>query len=425
MRILYSLLLASLLPLIVVRLLWRSLRQRAYREHIGERFGRYSQAPLEDSIWIHAVSVGETRATQPLVRRLRVLYPTRPILLTCMTPTGRATAMELFGDSLTCVYLPYDLAALQRRLIGQFKPAIVLIMETEIWPNLLYACQQHSIPALIANARLSENSFRGYTRLAPVRRVIREALHVVHTVAAQAAADGQRLRLLGAQKTVVTGNIKFDVQREPQLEALGLGWKARLPARRVVLCASTREGEEAMLLAAYGQTFDAAARQHTLLVLVPRHPQRFDEVASEIERAGLHFARRGQLESNDLSTTEILLGDSMGEMMAYYAMCDVAIIGGSFMPLGGQNLIEACALGKPVVMGPSTFNFAESARLAAEAGAMRPVMNAAEAMRTARTILEDAQLRSAMADAGQKLVDANRGATEKTVVLISAVLGAQ
>ena len=425
MRILYSLLLASTLPLIVVRLLWRSLRQRGYREHILERFGRYPQTPLKESIWIHAVSVGETRATQPLIRRLRALYPKRPILLTCMTPTGRATAVELFGDSLTSVYLPYDLVVLQRRLIAHFKPSILLVMETEIWPNLLHACQQRSIPALIANARLSETSFHAYARLAPVRRLIREALQSVHTVAAQSAADAQRLRLLGARKTVVTGNIKFDVQREPQLEALGLRWKSGQAARRVVLCASTREGEEALLLAAYGRTFDAAARQDTLLVLVPRHPQRFDEVAGEIERAGLRFARRGQLERGDLSATEVLLGDSMGEMMAYYAMCDVAIIGGSFLPLGGQNLIEACALGKPVIMGPSTFNFTESARLAAEAGAMRPVMGAVEAMQTASTILEDEQLRSRMADAGRKLVDANRGATAKTVELISAVLGAQ
>ena len=425
MRIVYSILLALSLPLIVARLFWRSLRLRGYRENIAERFARYQQASQHGCIWIHAVSVGETRAAEPLIRRLKRRYPTRPILLTGMTPTGRATAQELFGDAITCVYLPYDFVALHQRLINHFRPSILLIMETEIWPNLLRGCQQNAIPALIVNARLSEKSLRRYSRLAPVRGLVREALQSLHAIIAQSPDDAERFRLLGAlaaDKTVVTGNIKFDVLTEPSLIARGGQWRALQPHRRVLLCASTREGEEALLLAAYMRVFDAQARQDTLLVLVPRHPQRFDAVAGEIERAGFRCARRS-LGMTHIDTVDVLLGDSMGEMAAYYSFCDIAIIGGSFLPLGGQNLIEACALGKPVIMGPSTFNFAGTVQLARDAGAMLQVADAPEAMRVAHQLMRDDARRKNMSDSGFKLIDANRGATEKTLALIVSVLG--
>ena len=424
MRIIYTLILALIMPLILARLLWRSLRQRGYRDNIRERFGHYHQPSLKNCIWIHAVSVGETRAAGPLVRRLKALYPMRPILLTSMTPTGRATASDLFGSALTSVYLPYDFVSLHQRLLEHFQPAILLIMETEIWPNLLHACQQHSLPALIINARLSEKSLRGYTRFDAVRMLVQQSLQSV-VVAAQSFADAERFQSLGANKTVVTGNIKFDVGREPGLVEWGKRRRAAQPARRILLCASTREGEEALLLAAYRQIFDAMSRRDTLLVIVPRHPQRFNQVAGEIESAGLSFTRRSQ-ETADTAgqgAAEVLLGDSMGEMTTYYTWCDVAIIGGSFLPLGGQNLIEACALGKPVIMGPSTFNFAEAARMAQAAGAMQPVADALEAMRTAQSILQDKARRLRMSNAGFKLVEANRGATERTMALVAAALG--
>ncbi len=425
MRIVYSILLALALPLIVARLFWRSLKLRGYRENIAERFARYQQPSMHGCIWIHAVSVGETRAAEPLIRRLKVRYPTRPILLTGMTPTGRATALELLGDTVTSVYLPYDFVALHQRLIGHFRPAILLIMETEIWPNLLHACQQNAIPALIVNARLSEKSLRRYSRLAPARTLVREALQSMRVVVAQSANDAERFRLLGAlaaDKTVVTGNIKFDLLLEPALVARGEQWRASQPRRRVLLCASTREGEEALLLAAYVRVFDAEARRDTLLAMVPRHPQRFDAVAGEIEGAGLRCARRS-LGMVGIDTCDVLLGDSMGEMAAYYSLCDIAIIGGSFLPLGGQNLIEACALGKPVIMGPSTFNFASTVRLARDAGAMEQVSDALEAMRVAHQIFYDDARRKNMSGAGFKLIGANRGATEKTLALIVSVLG--
>ena len=432
LRKFYTLMLTLMLPLIFVRLFWRSLRQDGYRRNIGERFGRYHQPSLKNCVWIHAVSVGEIRAAEPLIRRLKLQYPTRPMLLTCMTVTGRATAMELFAHTLTTVYLPYDFVAAHQRLLDHFQPSILLIMETEIWPNLLHACEKNAVPALIINARLSEKSFAGYARFSVVRSLVRTALQSMRVIAAQSTADAGRFRelgalgALGAQKIVVTGNIKFDVESQPYLVELGARWRTAQQPRQILLCASTREGEEALLLAAYTQIFDADARRLSLLVIVPRHPQRFDQVATEIERAGLSLARRSLQISDtaDQWTSEALLGDSMGEMVAYFTLCDVAIIGGSFLPLGGQNLIEACALGKPVIMGPSTFNFAEAARLAEAAGAMQQVADALEAMRSARTLLRDRAKRTLMSNAGRQLVQANAGATEKTMALVAAALGA-
>lgn len=425
MRILYTWILTLLLPLILARLFWRSFQQRGYRQHIGERFGSYRQPMLRDCIWVHAVSVGETRAAVPLIRRLITLHPGRPILLTSMTPTGRATALELFGDNVTCTYLPYDLVALHQRLIDHFQPSVLLVMETEIWPNLLGVCEKNTIPVLIVNARLSEKSSLGYARFAAIRALVRQALRSVQVVAAQAAADAERFRRLGAQNIAVTGNIKFDISLDAVLMKLGEDWRARLGNRRVLLCASTRDGEEALLLAAYRQVFDAAERRNTLLLMVPRHPQRFDRVTNEIESAGLRFIRRSQgMPDAADEWPDVCLGDSMGEMAAYYSFSDVVIIGGSFLPLGGQNLIEACALGKPVIMGPSTYNFSEATRLARDAGAMLQVRDATEAMRTAQRLLRDEPSRKTMSDAGLKLVAANRGATEKTIALVQLALAA-
>lgn len=423
MRFLYSMLLTLMLPVILARLLWRSLRQRGYRENIAERFGSYRQAPLRGCIWIHAVSVGETRATEPLIRKLMALYPERPILLTSMTPTGRATAVELFGDSLTSAYLPYDLGSLHGRLIDRFEPAVLLVMETEIWPNLLHVCKTRSVPALIVNARLSERSARGYMRFSPVRSLVHQALKEVSVVAAQSSADAERFRALGAPRIAVTGNIKFDLTLNVALVTMGRGWRTGLESRLVLLCASTREGEEALLLAAYREVFEVTERNTVLLVIVPRHPQRFDEVAGGVAEAGLSVVRRSESISDAaINAADALLGDSMGEMAAYLAFADIVIVAGSFLPLGGHNLIEACAAGKPVIMGPSTFNFSEAARLAEDQGAMAKVNDAVEAMRTAKRLLQDVAARKAMSDAGLKLVAANRGATDRTVALVQAAL---
>ena len=424
MRILYTVMLALMLPLILARLLWRSVRQRGYRLNITERFGSYHQPSLNDCIWVHAVSVGEARAAEPLIAKLKVQYPERAILLTGMTPAGRATAEQLFGHTVSSVYLPYDFVSLHQRLLDHFQPSILLIMETEIWPNLLHACHRNAVPTLIVNARLSEKSLRRYTQYAAIAALIQQALRSVSFVAAQSSADAERFRALGAAQIVVTGNIKFDVLLDAALIAAGHTWRLGLGSRHVLLCASTREGEEALLLEAYQLAFDADARRNTLLVIVPRHPQRFDRVAGEIENAGLRLIRRSQTVAGaiDLSSAEVLLGDSMGEMAAYLSLCDVAIIGGSFLPLGGQNLIEACTLGKPVIMGPSTFNFAEAARLAQDVGAMVQVDNAPEAMRVAHALLQDEGLITRMSDAGRKLVAANQGSTEKVAALVATAI---
>ncbi len=413
-----------MLPLILARLFWRGARQPGYREHVPERFGRYRQPQLKRCIWIHAVSVGETRASEPLVRRLKTLYPTRPIVLTSMTPTGRATANELFGDTVTCIYLPYDIVVLHQRLIDHFQPSVLLIMETEIWPNLLHACTRNGLPACLINGRLSEKSQHGYARFTAIRTLVQRALESVQVMAAQSEADAGRFRALGAKNIIVTGNIKFDLHLEPAMVALGAAWRASQGGRRVLLCASTREGEESMLLDAYIKTFDVHARRDLLLVVVPRHPQRFDLVADAINGAGLRFNRRslGMQEVANNFSMEVLLGDSMGEMAAYYALCDVVIIGGSFLPLGGQNLIEACAMGKPVIMGQSTFNFAEATQLAKDAGAMLQVRDALDAMRTAQMLFGDGACRQQMREAGLKLMATNRGATEKTLALITPIL---
>ncbi|MEO8101056.1 MAG: 3-deoxy-D-manno-octulosonic acid transferase [Betaproteobacteria bacterium] len=424
LRLAYSLLLFLSVPLIMLRLLARGFRQRGYWQNVGERFGSYFRQPLHGSLWVHAVSVGEMRAAQPLIARLRSDYPGRAIVVSCMTATGRDTAQELYADTINCVYLPYDFSRLHRRFIAHFRPAVLLIMETEIWPNLLAACAAAEVPTVLVNGRLSEQSRRGYARVAPVRALIREALQSLRAVAAQSPADAARLASLGARHPVVTGNIKFDVPSHPALVARGLAWRKSLPSgKRVLLAASTRDGEEKLLLEAYRQALDAEARGHILLVLVPRHPQRFDAVHQVILAAGLSACRRSDRETAP-DDVDVWLGDSMGEMAAYIALCDVAFIGGSLLPLGGQNLIEACAQGKPVVMGPSTYNFADAVRLAVEAGAMRQGDNADAVVAAADEWLKDEARRGVAARAALAFARAHAGATEKTMGLIAPLLSA-
>ncbi len=424
LRFTYSLLLFLAIPPILLRLLIRGLRQHGYWQNIGERWGRYGQATLRDSLWIHAVSVGEMRAAQPLIDRLRSEYPGRAIVVSCMTVTGREIARELYADTIVCIYLPYDFFRLHRRLIAHFRPSVLMIMETEIWPNLLAACHADNVPAVLVNGRLSEQSRRGYARFALVRTLIRDSLQLLRTVAVQSAADAGRFASLGARDPFVTGNIKFDAPVDPSLVARGRRWRETLNGKkRVLLAASTRDGEEKLFLDAYRKAFSASERDHLLLVLVPRHPQRFDAVSELIQRGGLRVYRRSMVE-NPSADADVWLGDSMGEMAAYIALCDVAFIGGSLLPLGGQNLIEACAQGKPVIMGPSTFNFGDAARLATEAGAMRQGVDADAVMREARELLFNEDCFEAASRAALVFASAHAGATEKTMGLIAPLLNA-
>jgi len=410
---LYRLALLLAAPLIPLRLLWRGRRERGYVQHWNERLA-LGPAPTAGALWIHAVSVGEMRAAQPLVAALRAAHPDAPLLLTCMTPTGRATAESLYGGFARIVYLPYDYAGSMRRFMRRVRPRVGVLMETELWPNLIHAAARADVPLVLANARLSARSAQGYARL---RALTRACLERVAVVAAQAEADAARLRSLGAMTVYVTGNLKFDIAPpEAQLER-GAAWKAKWGPRPALLAASTREGEEAPLLRAFADTAPA----EVLLVLVPRHPQRFDEVAGLVEAAGLSYQRRSSDAVLD-PATRVLLGDSLGELFAYYAACDVAFVGGSLMPLGGQNLIESASVGRPVLVGPHTFNFEEATRLAVEAGAALRVGDAAALMGNALRLLNDGSERARMGEAGLAFTARHRGAAARVEALIAPLI---
>lgn len=408
-RFVYTLLLYLLLPRTLAHLWWRARRQPAYREHWLERFGRYGTKPNMPLIWVHAVSVGETRAAAPLIGELTKRYPGHRILLTHMTPTGRETGAALFGDRVERCYLPYDFPFAVARFLEYFKPACGIVMETEIWPNLIDACRQRGIPLYLVNARMSEKSMRGYARF---KRLAGGALRGLAGIAAQSGADARRLQSLGAGAVSITGNLKFDITPDPQLIARGKEWRTQW-ARPVLLCASTREGEEGLLLPLLREFVDPTV----LVVIVPRHPQRFDEVAQTIERGGFSVHRRSS-SAAVTPQTRVLLGDSMGEMFAYYAASDAAIIGGSLLPFGAQNLIEACAAGCPVVVGPHVYNFSEAAELACESGAAVKVGDAASAVRTAAEILKDAPRRRSMSEAGLQFTRDHRGAASRIADLV-------
>ena len=424
-RFFYTLAVVLALPLAALYLLWRSRRQPAYREHWAERYtGAVRARPPGPLIWLHAVSLGETRAAQPLVDALAQAYPRHHILLTHMTPTGReagaALAARLPGR-IVQRYLPYDLPWTMRRFLREARPEVGLIMETEVWPNLIAAARSEGVPLALVNARLSEKSAAKAQR---TPALMREAAQGFTRVLAQTAGDAERLQAAGAGTVEVVGNLKFDLTPNAAQIAEGRTWRAAL-GRPVLLFASSREGEEAQLLAAR-----AAAPSPALLVIVPRHPQRFDEVAALVAGAGLRTLRRSQLSVDTdaaavaaaLREVDVLLGDSMGEMALYYALADAALIGGSLQPLGGQNLIEACAVGTPVVVGPSTYNFAQATEDAIAAGAAQRVSDAAAAWDALLAIAKDPARRARMGAAGENFAAAHRGATARTLEWIAPLL---
>jgi 3-deoxy-D-manno-octulosonic-acid transferase len=419
MRLFYSLMWWLALPLVLCRLWWRGRREPGYRTYLGERLGFYGRKPgpdrqLRRTIMVHAVSVGETRAAEPLVEALLRAWPDCRILLTHMTPTGRATGKALFGkhgERVIQSFLPYDTGFMVGRFLRHFEPAICILMETEVWPNLIASCAAHGVPVALVNARLSERSLRRGQRFGGL---MMEAARGISVAAAQTAADAVRIASLGAPHVAVTGNIKFDVVPPEAALQTGAMLRARWAARPVLLCASTREGEEALILDAWRAL--ANKPPGMLLVLVPRHPQRFDEVARMVEERGLSLARRSALPEQ--LDSEVLLGDSMGELFAYYAACDCAFIGGSLLPLGGQNLIEACAVGKPVLVGEHTFNFLQATEEAVEAGAALRVPDAAALLSEAARLLGDDAARARMSEQAIAFAGRHRGATVRTVELL-------
>ena len=414
-RFLYTLALLALLPWALLHLLWRARRQPAYLKHWGERFGCFRPRPPGPLIWIHAVSVGETRAAQPLIAALATRFPEHRILLTHMTPTGRATAKSLFGGSVSRAYLPYDTPWAVRRFLRHYRPDIGIVMETELWPNLIAACAAKHVPLLLVNARLSDKSARRYARFP---NLTRDALRRLSAIAAIGPEDARRLQALGAPAVAVFGSMKFDVAAPEAQQTLGRTFRSRCGDRPVFLCASTREGEEALILDAWLKGGGAA-----LLAIVPRHPQRFDEVARLIEARGLKLQRRSD-EAPVAAGTQVWLGDSMGEMFAWYAVADVAFVGGSLLDYGCQNLIEACAAGTPVLLGPSVFNFADAAQGALATGAARQVHDAGELVVQALDLLGNPAARKAMAKAGQGFAARHQGATASTLTLVGRFIPA-
>jgi 3-deoxy-D-manno-octulosonic-acid transferase len=414
LRALYTLVLHLALPFLPLRLWWRGRREPGYRRDIGQRFGRYGAPPGRPTIWIHAVSLGETRAAQPLVAALRARYPDHAFLVTHMTATGREAAASLYGDFATLAFLPYDLPWAVRRFVAHFRPALGVLMETELWPNLVRECRASGVPLLLANARLSEKSARGYARIDSLARA---TLGDLAAIGAQTESDAARLAALGARAVTVTGNVKFDLAPSPAMLERGRELRALFGERPVLLAASTREGEETLLLDALGRAPLAGA----LVVIVPRHPQRFDEVAGLMRTRGIEFVRRSDARPVPPGCS-YALGDSMGEMTAYYAAADLAFVGGSLVPLGAQNLIEACAVGTPVAVGPSTFNFAQAVDEAVKAGAAIQVPDADTLVREAARLLADAGMRRRMGEAGKRFCAAHRGATERTMALVAPLV---
>jgi 3-deoxy-D-manno-octulosonic-acid transferase len=410
-RFFYTLLLYLLLPYILLRLAWRARRQRGYLGNVAERFGHYAHAAGEPVIWVHAVSVGETRAAEPLIRAMREKYPQHRVLLTHMTPTGRETGEVIYGDDVTRCYLPYDYPGAVARFLVHFRPKIGILMETEIWPNLIQAGRAHGVPLYLVNARLSEKSFSGYQRFP---QLARESLAGFTAIAAQSEDDARRLTSLGGGDVRVTGSIKFEIDPPPAQLELGRALRREFgESRPVLLVASTREGEEALVLDTLAQV-DVPG---LLTVIVPRHPQRFDEVERLLEARGVRFQRRSA-NAPITADTRAVLGDSMGEMFVYYAACDVAFIGGSLLPFGGHNLIEACAAGKPVLIGPHSYNFAEATELAMQAGAALQVPDAKAFAQEAGRLLRDPAAVERMARAALAFANAHRGATVKVIALL-------
>lgn len=419
-RTLYSLLFYLALPLIVLRLWWRGRKAPAYRERIGERFAVGLPRFRSGGIWLHAVSVGESIAAAPVVRALQECYPELPITITCMTPTGSERIRAMFGDSVQHCYLPYDLPCRARAFLQRLQPVVGIVMETELWPNHINECARMNIPVVLANARLSERSARGYARFP---KLTAPMLAQLSGIAVQTQAEAGRFLQLGARPEAVqvTGSIKFDLQIAPELlqKAQQLREQWQLADRPVWMAGSTHEGEDLQMLEAHQQLLQAFPA--ALLILVPRHPERFVDVKRLCEAQQLEVARRST-EEPVTASARVLLGDTMGEMLLLYALADVALVGGSLVPHGGHNLLEPAALGKPVLSGPHVFNFLEIADQLKEAGALREVRDAGEISTAVARLWTDKKAWQNMQEAGHQVLKANQGALERLLDLLGKTL---
>jgi len=421
LRFLYLLAVLIAVPVVSLTYLWRGLRDRSYWHNFSERFG-FGARQTPHGVWLHAVSVGEVQACAPLVSVLHERHPEVPLTVTTFTPTGAARARALYGNLAQVRYLPFDLPGAMRRFLARVQPRLAVIFETELWPNLYRECGRRRIPLVLASARISPRSVGRYRRLGAL---FRNALAQAAVVAAQAPGDAERFRSLGADpsSTHVTGNIKFDFELPPDIAARGARLRAQYAQERALWVAGSTHGggEEQAVLEAHRQV--RAAHPGTLLVLAPRHPPRFTEVAQALEAAGVSFVRRSaSVDHGAGADCAVVLLDSLGELLGFYAAADVAFVGGSLVPVGGHNLLEPAALGVPVLTGPHTFNSEQIARLLIARGAAQVVHDAAELGARVSELLADPRARERMGAAGSASVDSNRGALEKLLALIEPLL---
>jgi 3-deoxy-D-manno-octulosonic-acid transferase len=418
-RLFYSIIFYLLVPVIILRLLVRTIKAPSYAQRWGERFGIVSTNKSgKDIIWLHAVSVGESLAAVPLVQAIQKKYPDQRVMLTCMTPTGSERIRASFGDSVDHCYAPYDMPGAVARFLNRVKPKVLIIMETELWPNTIAACHKRNIPVVLANARLSKKSALGYSRVKPL---VKPMLESMTAVVAQHHDDGARFVDLGLPESrlSISGNIKFDLTLDAPLkqyaQQLGTQWRGA-EGRLIWLAASTHRGEDEIILQAMSQ-IKAGMEVPPLLVLVPRHPERFDQVAELCTSAGYTLARHSKADAT--AGVDILLGDTMGELMAFYGACDIAFVGGSLVPTGGHNMIEPAAWGVPILTGPHLFNFAEASRLLLEAEAMQVCDNADSLAQHCIDLLNNQQQRQTMGDAGLNVAEDNRGALDRLLAEIA------
>ena len=419
-RFFYTLIFTLAMPLVLARLYWRGRKAPAYRRRIAERLAIGLPTPIANGIWLHAVSVGESIAAAPLVLALQQRYPRLPITITCMTPTGSERIRALFGDSVHHCYLPYDLPWLARVFFNRIRPRLAIIMETELWPNFIRQASSRNIPVVLANARLSERSARGYGRLGALTAPMFAELSAV---AAQTAPEAERFVALGArpQAVQVTGSIKFDMYLDPALPAQAQAQRQQWGAdkRPVWIAASTHPGEDEQVLRAHRQLLQDFPTG--LLILVPRHPERFGPVYELIQQQGLACARRSTGAAVD-AACQVLLGDTMGELLFMYGLADCAFVGGSLVARGGHNLLEPAALGVPVLSGPHLFNFQDIAGQLSQGQALVQVSDALTLAAAVARLWQHPEQARAMVAGGQQVLANNQGAVQRLLALLARQL---
>ncbi len=419
---LYNIVFYLALPFILCRLLWKSRKNAAYKQRWLERLARFTSPAIDKSIWVHAVSLGEAIAATPLIKALKSKYPNIRIVVTTMTPTGSAHITKAFGDEVTHIYAPYDYSGAVKRFLRHYNPQLLLIMETELWPNMLHHCAKQNIPIIIANARISANSEKGYSK---IRCFMRRLFNNVSVIATQSQLDADRFINIGAkpQQVQVIGNIKFDINIPEHIFADAKELRQKWGNNRPVwIAASTHDNEEEQILTAFKQVKQTLP--NALLILVPRHPERFSYATKLCKDQGFKTISH---KNGDTCTpnTDIIIGDTIGELVKLYAASDVAFVGGSLVPKGGHNLLEPAAVNVPIITGPYLDNFLEISTLLADADAIIKINNAADLAKHVIELLQNKSLRLTLALGGAKVIKQNQGAMQKILQLVAQKIGAK